>query len=364
MEKLKSKVSNRNCIINNTLMFVLSYLIVFFVLQIGIAAVAFAYGVPMIFYTSTIDFDAVNTATSEDIWASADNVISIFGSSVVALFLLMIISVLLLTQWKTDKVQVQRFLFWTVCCCFVRIGGNFITGLLFHLWNINLVTDFMGITYPSAFGKFCFLLAVGLLLVVGFWCSSFLVKYIVDPFAEKVNESLKSMVLIPAVLGGIAVNLFFIPNRPRFIWTEVIGVAIMLAGLWVVLRPSFVKRYDFVEEAESESGGFEKEKVNKPLLFGLIAALACVKVLLDNGFVIAPSPYRNYLFENIIFIACVIIVLLFAVYLFVSYKSKKKKMHVEVLENRQQLGGEDKNILDEEWGVKKYDVSRYRDWDD
>lgn len=364
METLKKRTSNRNCIINNTLVFVLAYLMVFFILQAGIAITAFAYGVPMILYTSTIDFDAVNTAASADIWSSADNVIAIFGSSIVALFLLMIIAVLLLTQWKTDKVQIQRFLFWVAVCSFVRIGGNFITGHLFHLWNINLVTDFMGITYPSTFGKLLFLIVTLLFIVTGFWCASFLIKYIIDPFEGRINDDLKSNILLPALWGSIMVNLFFIPNRPRFIWTEVIDVVIILAGLLLILKPSITKRYNFVEERKNNGDDVYDERLNAPLLFTLAIVLVAIKMLFDNGLVFEPSPYRNYFFENVVFIACAVIVLLFIIYLFYSYKSKKRKRETLIAADRMQNEEEDKSISDEEWGVRKHDMSKYNDWED
>ena len=364
MEALKRHTNNRNCIINNTLLFVLAYLIAFFILQAGIAITAFAYGVPMILYTSTIDFDAVNTAVSADIWASEDNVIVIFGSSIVALVLLLTVSLLLLTRWKTDKTQIQRFLFWIFVCSFARIGGNFITGHLFHLWNINLVTDFMGITYPYKFGLLLFLILVLLSLIVCFLWSSFLVKHLINPFTGRLKDDLKTNILIPSICGSIIVNLFFIPNRPRFVWTEVINTTIILAGLLLILKPSILKRYRFIETQSEEKQEPNDEKPNKSLLFILPICLIAIKLLLDNGLIFLPSPYRNYFFENVVFIICTLIILLFILYLFLSYKSKQKKIKDEMVETAMRDTDEDESISDEEWGVTQHDMSKYKDWED
>lgn len=364
METLKRRINNRNCIINNTLLFVSAYFIAFFILQAGIAITAFAYGVPMIIYTSTIDFDAVNTAVSADIWASEDNVIVIFGSSIVALVLLLTVSLLLLTQWRTDKTQIQRFLFWIFVCSFARIGGNFITGHLFHLWNINLVTDFMGITYPHKFGLLLFLILVLLSLIVCFWWSSFLVKYLINPFTGRIKEDLKTNILIPAICGSIIVNLFFIPNRPRFVWTEVINTAIILAGLLLILKPSLIKRYSFVETQNEDKAPLNEEKLNKSLLFILPTCLIAIKLFFDQGMHFLLSPYRHYFFENVVFIISGLIIILFLLYLYLSYKSKQKKQKTKIAESLMRDTDEDESISNEEWGVTQHDMSKYKDWED
>ena|GEM_PF-6504801 len=70
---------------------------------------------------------------------------------------------------------------------------------------------------------------------------------------------------------------------------------------------------------------------------------------------------REYSFY---FTDCAVIVLLFIIYLFYSYKSKKRKREILIAADRMQNEEEDKSISDEEWGVRKHDMSKYNDWED
>lgn len=193
---------------------------VFYVVQISTFLSAFTHGVPMVLYTHEIDFSHVNSAASGDVWTSADNVIAIFGMAVIAVIILSITAVLLLTRWQTDKLQIKRFLFWIFICSFVRLSSNFIVGHISHLWNINLVTDFMGITYPGNLGKTIFIIVLILLTAAGFYWSSSLIKYILNPYAGRLKDSVKTDILVPAIIGIVIVNLFFIPFKPAFTWME------------------------------------------------------------------------------------------------------------------------------------------------
>ena len=322
---------------------------VFYVVQISTFLSAFTHGVPMVLYTHEIDFSHVNSAASGDVWTSADNVIAIFGMAIIAVIILSITAVLLLTRWQTDKLQIKRFLFWIFICSFVRLSSNFIVGHISHLWNINLVTDFMGITYPGNLGKTIFIIVLILLTVAGFYWSSSLIKYILNPYAGRLKDSVKTDILVPAIIGIVIVNLFFIPFKPAFTW---IGI----------MFPVVLKRYRFVEESE-ESELIDDERINQPLLFIVLGVMIVVKVIFDGGLFCDVSPYRNYFLENVILLSLGLIIIGFLIYLYISYKKKEKKRAKLEDSFLDDIESVDSTISDEQWGQKKYDLSKYKDWD-
>ena len=69
-------------IINNSISFVIAYIFVFAVVQISTILQAFSYDVPVIVYSSYLDFSTLTSAVSDEVWQSADNVINIFGSGI------------------------------------------------------------------------------------------------------------------------------------------------------------------------------------------------------------------------------------------------------------------------------------------
>lgn len=363
METLKNLFKQKkNSIINNTVLFVMSYLMVFYVVQASTFLSAFTHGVPMVIYTHELDFSHVNSAASGDVWTSADNVIAIFGMAIIAIVILSITAILLLTRWKTDKLQIKRFLFWIFICSFVRLSSNFIVGHISHLWNINLVTDFMGITYPGNLGKAIFIIILILLTAASFYWSASLIKYILNPYAGRLKDSVTTDIFIPAVIGIVIVNLFFFPFKPAFTWIEVVAAAMILGGMIVITLPVILKRYRFVEESE-ENELIDDQKINLPLLSIVFGAMIVIKIIFDGGLFCDVSPYRNYFLENVILLSLGVIIIGFLIYLYFSYRKKEKK-RVELAKIfLEELESVESTITDEQWGQKKYDLSKYKDWD-
>ena len=345
-------------IANNTLLFVLAYLLVFYAVQAVTVFGAFTHGVSVKIYTSCIDFDSLNTAASQDVWASPDNVISVFGMPIMAIVLLATIATLLLSKWKSRHIQINRFLWWIVICSFVRIGSNFISGHLFHLWNINLVTDFLGITFPSQAGKYLFLAFVVILIIVGFYCSASLTKHITNPFGGRISDEITSNLLIPGILGCVVLNLFFIPYKPVFSYTEVFCTGILLVGI-VSISVIVPKRYSFVEKSDKPMN--DDPRVNPVILIVVLTMLVVIKIVLDNGLLLQTSPYRNYFLENMLMVVGISILVVFAAYL-VFYWKRRKQQEAKQIEKMVEEFEPLKHIIpDEQWGVKKYDVSKYKD---
>lgn len=97
--KLKHSKIDIAAMVNNAVLLVLAWLVAYWFFQFFILVPAFTTGVKMIIYNSYIDFNSVNSASSdEDIWASADNIYNIFGTPVIFSTILIICATLLLIK--------------------------------------------------------------------------------------------------------------------------------------------------------------------------------------------------------------------------------------------------------------------------
>lgn len=366
MEKLNrirlDLLQNRNAIINNTVLFVLSYLFVFYLLQITTIVPAFTRGVSIIIYTSCMDFETRTSSVSADIWKSVDNVVSIFGTSIIFIVILMLVSLLLLKKWETDKIQIKRLLFWIVVCAFSRLCVQFICGHMFNLWSFNLVTDFLGITFPSKILKILFVLFVFLLLILGFYGVSFLVKYVIDPYSGNFKEQLRANFMYPSVLGIIILILFFIPYNPKFTFTEPLNALSVALGLCLLVYKTAKNRYKFVEEQQVEA---EKENINSVLLVFLPIFMVAVKIFFDKGMLLAVSAYRDYFVENVILSVTMTVFSVLAIILFVIYKKRKKRKALEQEEERKSIYDSVIDYDDNSSTMSRIDMDKYkRNWDE
>jgi hypothetical protein len=172
----------------------------------------------------------------------------------------------------------------------------------------------------------------------------------------------KTDILVPAIIGIVIVNLFFIPFKPAFTWMEVLAAVMLLGGMIRIMFPVVLKRYRFVEESE-ESELIDDERINQPLLFIVLGVMIVVKVIFDGGLFCDVSPYRNYFLENVILLSLGLIIIGFLIYLYISYKKKEKKRAKLEDSFLDDIESVDSTISDEQWGQKKYDLSKYKDWD-
>ena len=53
----------------------------------------------------------------------------------------------------------------------------------------------------------------------------------------------------------------------------------------------------------------------------------------------------------------------FLLYLYLSHRKKKKKISEQKEMLFEEIKGVDSTITEEQWGQKKYDLSKYKDWD-
>lgn len=324
-------------IINNIISFVLAYLLTFFVAQISTVLPAFSHNVPVIVYSSYLDFNTLTSATSDEVWQSADNVINIFGSGIIILFLVIFISIVLLLKWKSKKVWIQRLLFWIVICSFMRFCDSFIFGHIFNLWSFNLVTDFLGLTFPSKVAKTIFIIVMIIILCFGTYFLRELIVAIVNPCKEDIKTQVKNNIIYPSIIGSVIVFIILFPVTHKFATIEIANILITPPLLASLFRMGVAKKFSFIDK-KAITIEEKKEKIYIPLIAIVILLSTSLRVVFDKGIKITPNTYDNYILNNLLIFVVIIILLILTIYLLIAYfhhhKQRKQEAEDQIQENK------------------------------
>ncbi len=335
--------------INSTVLFLLAWFTVFWLFQFFTVVPAFSIGAKMLVLSSEIDFNSVNTVSSEmDIWNDADNILNIFGTPAIMLFVFIIVSLIFLVKWNTDRLNIRRYLFWLVLCGSIRLCGNYIAGALFGnsfgVWQWNLVTDFLYIT-TSSFMKYTFVVIMFIVLYFVFKAMSNQIKLLFNPyFANRINNLISS-IFFPMLLGLVFIVLYNLPKEPI---CELTCIVLMFVYVSFVLCKRFVVRYrGIAEEIEAE----DEEPINKfPVFLLIILVLAKIFIDMRGGILIASSLYRRFLVENIIMIIVSLIlisILVIAVRIYNKRAKRKAKIFLRAY-------SENKKLMEESLSEQNY----------
>lgn len=323
-------------VINNAISFVFAYLFVFAVAQISTILPAFSHEVPVIVYSSYLDFNTLTSANSDEVWKSVDNVIIIFGSAILLLCLLMFVSMVLLLKWRSKRIWIQKLLFWIIICSFIRFCNGFICGHIFNLWGFNLVTDFIGLTFPSNIMKLVFVIIIFMLLLVGMYFFRQIVEGIINPYSNNLKKELKDNVLYPVVIGSLLIFFIFFPLTKKDSIIEVFNIFITPLTICTLFKMGVMKRYTFEGAINIESIQ-TKEKINIALLTIVALISITIRVIFDKGVKITPNTYDNYILDNLLSVVVIASSFILIAYLFFAqiHHRRKQKEEREELENLQ-----------------------------
>lgn len=316
--------------INNATVFVLAWFSALWVFQFFTIVPAFSLGARMIVYTTSIDFNTMNTASSDrQIWSDTDNIVNIFGTPAIMLSIFSVVALVFLIKWNVNKLNIRRYLFWLVVCGSVRLAGNYISGALFgnafNIWQWNLVTDFLGLSY-SPFMKYLCVGIVLAVLYVSFRIMSGQIKLLFTSYIPNKIDDLLSSVLYPMLLGCLFIIIYNIPDEP---FCDLFCIILMVVYSAIVFSLFFFKgiTIEETEKQENKTDRTNEEKINKVPIY-ILLALFVLKVFVDiikGGIVIAASLYRRFLFENVVLASILIISIVVAVVLVRIYIKRKKR---------------------------------------
>lgn len=346
--------------INNAVVFVLAWFSVLWIFQFFTIVPAFSLGAKMVVYSSFIDFNTMNTASSDrQLWSDTDNIVNIFGTPAIMLSITIVIALVLLIKWGAKMLNVRRYLFWVVVCGSVRLAGNYIAGSLFgnafNIWQWNLVTDFLGISYSPLMRYLCVGIVLAI-LYVSFRIMGGQIKQLFTSFNPNEISNFLSHVLCPVLLGCLFIIVFNIPYEP---FCDLFCIILMVVYSVVVLGWCFIRGMaEETEWREEEINEKDGEKINKLPIY-ILLLLVVLKIFVDiikGGVVIEASLYRRFLFENVVLVAIGgILLVVTVVFTRIHIKRKKRQQkifleaYMETQATLQQSMSEENN---KEFGLK------------
>ncbi|MBR1769848.1 MAG: hypothetical protein IJ748_05250 [Bacteroidales bacterium] len=309
--------------INSTVLFILAWFTVFWLFQFFTVVPAFSVGAKMLIYAYEIDFNSVNTASSDaQIWSDTDNIVNIFGTPAVMLSILIIAALIFLIKWDSDRLNMRRYLFWVVVCGAVRLFGNYIAGALFgdsfNVWNWNLVTDFLRLT-TSVFFKYVFVVLAFAALYILFRFMSNQIKLLFNPyFANRINNLISS-IFFPVVIGSVFLLMYNIPREPI---CEITCIVLMFLFTSFVLCRNFVSKYRGIAEDIEE---YDDEPINRIpiLILGFFVILKIFVDFIKGGLLLSASLYKRFIVENIILVSVALVVVLTLIIAVRIYRRRK-----------------------------------------
>ncbi|MBP1644730.1 MAG: hypothetical protein H6Q16_305 [Bacteroidetes bacterium] len=320
-----------NDTISSTILFIAAFLFVLYISLASTAFISFTNNLTIPIEIDKIDFDRA-FSPDKAIWDSAENIFVIFSFAPITILLIGLISLILTHHHHYKTVGV--FLFWTMFHCVMRLSGDFIFGQIYHLWGVNLVTDFMGLTYPSLFLKLFFIaLSISATIFLCYLLVPF-VRVFFDPFRNQTQEGVRINLFYPSLFGAGVLLLWFIPV---FTLKEisVIGFSIIMI---LFLSNFTIKRYRFVDYGDSyEINDRFNIKLNIIPIIILIIVFASLKVFLTEGVTITSSGFRRDQLDNIFYVFLLIVlivcVLMFITYIIYTYRKKKMEIKKYMEEN-------------------------------
>lgn len=309
-----------NDTISSTILFIVAYLFVLYVSLFSTAFISFTNQITIPMEIDKIDFERASSS-SDAVWESAENVFTIFSFSPLVVFILGLLAVI--ATKKTQNKTLGALLFWIIFHSIMRLFGDFLFGHVFNLWGPNLVSDFMGITYPNFFPK----LILVVLSLIGIMSIPLLLTPLIssffNPMANRAKEGVKINFIYPALFGTTFLFLWICPS---FYINE---VSILIASILSLLVFSnyVVNKYKFISLS---SEYVDNDRFN--IKFGYISLiitsiiLITIKIILSNGIMLRSSGYRRDQLDGIFYSSLIgVLVLFFLSIIIYSIFSKRKK---------------------------------------
>lgn|SRR5574344_128028 len=313
-----------NDLISSTFLFVVTYLLVFYISVFSTSFIAFTSGLNVPIGIKGINFDLASSS-QDSLWNSIDNVFVIFSFSPLVLFLLLLICVIFMPKWHNNTIS--AFLFWMVFNCIMRLFGDFTFGLIFNLWQSNLLSDFLGLT-NTIYGKLLFI-AIGFIFM--FLSPLFLrrfINYFFDPIlTDNLQRDISRYFMFPILIGVVVLVLWFLPsfsfNETGIVLASVISIYIFSRGI--------VRQFDTINlsaECQENEGFNIKLSIKWSCLIVLLFIAA--KIFLNLGFSMYSKEMSKNSLSNI-FLTVIIIILAIVISGFIIYiirESKYKKQNI------------------------------------
>ncbi len=253
-------------------------------------------------------------------WSSSENILTIFSFPILIIFSTLIISLVFL-KYVNNK-ALQLFMFWVAFHSIVRIFGDFISGHIFDLWGLNLVSDFLRITYPSVMLKLTF-------IVIAFISSFFAIRIMInglklfyDPYKDEIDEFMLTKITIPLILLIPASLVWILPGLS----VKEISITVLALILGLYLSGKF-KRIRFFVDAEMKKSRHFTIRLN--LRSGIIILMSAIiiRLIFYKEIYINSSNLSSSLLDTVLLITLVsaLVLFIFSILLAKRYQVYRQK---------------------------------------
>lgn len=318
---LKFKNPFKLIAINSTIIYVFSFLFVYFVYQFITAFIAAQYHIRVIFYYDQLKF---LTPDNSSFWSS-DSAITIFASGPLVSAFMAFVFIMLYHKYSSDNSIVKLFFLWGALHFINRVIGSFVIGTIFFLYGSNLIADWMFVGFEMRILIVAF--SIILLLVIG--------SYSVIPILTSANSYkllnennrglfVKNQIYIPWLSGSFILFILYLPKIPLHETLINISMFIMLIPVYFKFdKPLFPGIDDEIPEY----------KLSWRFLFFLSVFLITFRILLGNGIQFGnEAENEKGFYEVLIIIAIIAIGLIYQ--LIKTIKSRKQKLKDLIQENQ------------------------------
>lgn len=260
-------------IINSAICYTLAYIFIYFFYQLATFIASIGSGINV-----AIGYNGIKFITGDysPLW-NKDSLFAVFLSGSIITLFFGIVALLLYIVIMYSKLTLKIFLLWVFLHAFNRIISTFVLGNIFFLYGPNLILDwiYLGNEFKILLSAFLLLL----LLIIGMFSSNaFLHSTDSVHLIKKKNRLsfLLSQVLIPYLIGNIAIVVFFLPKLPF------IELAINLCMI-IVISPIFFhyKNFSVLEIDEPVM----KFNINRRFLFILIISVVVLRLLFIKSYI-------------------------------------------------------------------------------
>ncbi len=323
IEVLKQKIRDLKldiaALVNNTVLFILAWVVVFWVFQFFTILPAYSVGIKMIVYNTFVDFNPIDAlSNTADLFTIDNNIYNIFLSPLVLSLVFGIVALIFLIKWNSDRLNMRRLLFWIVVCSIIRIGGNFIFGLMFDLLSWNVVTDNMGLT-SRVWAKWLFAIIMLLIMARMFISMSKQIKFLFNPYITNRFDNLSSNVFLPVLIGCVFITIC---DAPYFFVNEIGCMLLLIIMTIAFMCYPFMVAYRGMYQDDTEED--EKEKINiVPILILFLVLIG--DIILMQGIHIENKSYDHFFFEEVVLVLLVIALVVTFVVSAILYRRRKNR---------------------------------------
>lgn len=216
---------------NSTIVYIFSYLFVFFVYQVVTALMATEYNIRTLLQFYKLTF---LTPDNSFRWY-ADSALTVFGAAPLVCAILAFVSIMLYQKAMQTTGLFKLFFLWTAIHSFNRIFGSYAIGTIFFQYDSNLIADWMFVGMEV---KLIFVaISIIILYIIGNYTTN-AVLFSANNFSliNKANRTnfINTQLLFPWLIGSLIIFLFFIPYIP--LRENFLNISLGIMVLPIILR--------------------------------------------------------------------------------------------------------------------------------